>query len=333
MGATRLLLCLTLAGLVQSANIIPVTKENLYVGDFALSADGTRLAYTVSGQPRSGREDLWIRDVATLRGEKLATPDSFGNQLAFAPDGKSLYYIAPDKTKAWENNLHQWPLSGGEDKIVASHVDSQISFSPDGQHIAFFRNLGHGRTSLMVRELGAGTEHEIRQFKMFAWVMSAAWSPDSKEIFCSTGTEMLLISVASGAERKVAAPVAQGSKNNESQEVAPGVFRPFHVAVVWPARAGLMAIYNQQVWRYDPARNDPARNDPARNDAARSSWTAVTERENFGWRLEAAPDGATLAAVRFDEVAPVAAWFGRLFGFAALSQARYSNVILIHLAR
>ena len=77
--------------LLQTLTVTPVTKENFVVGDLALSADGTRLAYTLPGPPQSGKMELWIRDTANLRGEKVAAPALFGRSIVLAPDGKSIY--------------------------------------------------------------------------------------------------------------------------------------------------------------------------------------------------------------------------------------------------
>src|SRR5580658_7344070 len=116
MGAYPFLLSFLL---IQTFSIIPVTKETFAAGDVTLSADGTRLVYTLPGPPGSGQAELWIRDTGTLRGEKMAPPALFERFMVLAPDGKSIYFLARDSAKPWMNHLYQWPLSGGEPKRVA----------------------------------------------------------------------------------------------------------------------------------------------------------------------------------------------------------------------
>ncbi len=297
MGAFPFLLCFLL---VQSLNVTPVTKENLFVGDLAMSADGARLAYTLSGPRGSGKVDLWIRDVATLRGEKIVPPERFGAAMVFAPDGKSLYFIAPDQARAWENNLYQWPLSGGEPKKVASRVDGPIDFSPDGANFAFLRNLGYTRSALIVRSVAAGTEHRLAEWSSRVMPReNPAWSPDGAEIACPSFRELLFVSAQTGAMRRVAAS-------------------GFPAGLAWPARGRLVVLMDGHIWRHD---------------VARGTWEDIsgTSGRYGGGRIAATPDGTTLAAMHYEDMMPFTTWVGHLFGLPSLN-ANYCNVVLIHLA-
>jgi hypothetical protein len=298
MGALPFLLCFLL---IRSVTVTPVTKENLWVGDLALSGDGTRLAYTLQGPKESGKVDLWIRDTVSLHGEKISPPALFSSGMIFAPDGKSLYFIAPDKAKAWENNLYQWPLSGGEPKKIASRVDGPIEFSPDRTSFAFLRNMSHSGTALIVRNVASGTERTFAEWSSRVIPReNPAWSPDGAQIACPGYREMLLVSTQTGAIKKVA---AQG----------------FPAGLAWPAHGGLFALVGGHIARYD---------------FSRGSWETVTdESERYGGgRIAATPDGSTLVAMRLDDVTPFVNWItGTLFRLKSLN-IYYCNVVLIHLA-
>jgi hypothetical protein len=298
MGAYPFLLCFLL---IQALNVTPVTKDNLLVGDLALSADGSRLAYWIPGPQGSRKMDLWIRDVATLHGEKISPPESFGHSMVFAPDGKSLYFTAHDPKQAWVNRLYRWPLAGGEAKKIATHVDGPISLSPDGANFAFLRNLGHWQNALMVRSVADGTERTLARTDIGGGrSLVVAWSADGREIACPNGRELLFVSTQMGQIRKVAAPG--------------NVWW-----LAWPAHGGLFATVEASIWRLD---------------VARGSWDAISQRpDRFAVQICATPDGATLAAIRLEDMTPFLSWVTGLFGRPIGQFAYYSDVVLIHLPR
>jgi Tol biopolymer transport system component len=299
MGAYPFLLCFLL---IQTLNVTPVTQENDIVGDLALSADGRRLAYWIPGPKGSGTMDLWIRDVATLRGEKVHPPESFGHSMVFAPDGNSLYFTAHDPAQPWVNHLYQWPLAGGEAKRIATHVDGPIGLSPDGANFAFLRNLGHSQNALIVRSVSTGTERTLARTDIGGGrSLVLAWSADGREIACPNGRELLLVSTQTGKIRKVAAPGIVWS-------------------LAWPSHGGLFATIDASIWRLD---------------VARGSWEAISQKPDrySASRICATPDGATLVAIRLDDMMPFLSWVTGWFGKPIGQFAYYSDVVLIHLPR
>jgi len=300
-GITFLLCLLVQTGFGQSISVTPVTKENYWIGDVTLSADGRRIAYVAKANGDASLNGFWIRDTASLRGEKMPVPALFGRGMVFAPDGNSLYFIAPDQARPWVNHLYQWLLTGGEPRRIAERVDGPIAFSPDGSSFAFFRNLGHDRNALVVRNTANETERKLAE-----WVSAAsagynpAWSPDGQEIACPGRPELLLVSVQTGQIRKVRAP-------------------GFAAGLAWPAHGGgLFALIDGRIWRHD---------------IARSAWDPITaEHDRYGLRIAAAADGSTLAVVRHQDVMPTVTFFGNLIGLKSLD-VFYSDVVLIHLAR
>jgi WD40 repeat protein len=271
------------------------------VGDVALSADGTRLAYTLPSSERYGKMDLWIRDTGDLRGEKLVPPTPFGGSMVFAPDGKSLYYLASDPAKPWITHLYQWPLSGGQPQKVAEHVEGRISFSPDGASFAFGRNVGNNLGDLIVRKVATGTERKLVTIARAWETFHVAWSPDGRQIAClKAGGELRLISIQTGEEKNISIP---GRIN----------------ALRWPAGGNLFAILGGRtghIWRYDVAHGE---------------WEVLSDgSERYaGSLLAAARDASTLAAVRLDDMMPVASWIANFFGVKGVI-GNYANVVLLH---
>lgn len=289
---------LLLGMLLQAAPVTLVTHDNLWVGDVTLSHDGSRLAYILNENKKSV---LWIRNTSNLQGEKVALPSKFGLGIVFAPDGKSMYYSAPDTVQTWVNHLYQWPLNGGESKKIADHIDTPIAFSPDGGSFAFVRNLGQLNFGLVIR--GATDAHE-RQLADGIRRVSPAWSPDGREIACAKAGHLAFVSVRTGAVREI--PVS-------------GLI----TALAWPARGnGVLALIatdqkqqTSRLWRY-----------PLDAD----KWTPVTSPQELleQHRISASPDGSTVATVLLKSVIPLQGildWFG-----APKMPGYYSEVALIH---
>jgi dipeptidyl aminopeptidase/acylaminoacyl peptidase len=110
------------------------------VGGVELSPDGRTAVITVS-HPNYGSDrnegDLYAVDVATGTQRQL----TFGRRPAgggkFAPDGKTLAFLAPDSTG--ENQIWLLPMNGGEARRLSSQRTGVEHFSwrPDGRAIAF----------------------------------------------------------------------------------------------------------------------------------------------------------------------------------------------------
>ncbi|HEY7027498.1 MAG TPA: S9 family peptidase [Gemmatimonadales bacterium] len=110
------------------------------VGGVELSPDGRTAVVTV-GRPNYDSDkndvDLYAVDVATGTLRQL----TFGRHPAgggkFAPDGKTLAFLAPDSTG--ENQIWLLPMNGGEARRLTSHRTGVEHFSwrPDGRALAY----------------------------------------------------------------------------------------------------------------------------------------------------------------------------------------------------
>jgi serine/threonine protein kinase len=169
----------------QSFAITKVTDNGKSVAT-AISADGK---YILSVVADAGKQSLWLRHVETNSDTQVVTPESTHySRLAFSPDGSYLYFRRPTGTVEDVHDFYRAPVLGGTPKIIAHDVDTNITFSPDGKHIAYGRanDPEVGKWQLLTanpdgsdeKMIGGGPAREIPRF--------IQWMPDGKGIVGST---------------------------------------------------------------------------------------------------------------------------------------------------
>jgi dipeptidyl aminopeptidase/acylaminoacyl peptidase len=138
-----LLLFLSCAAVPALAQKRAFTLEDFYrvrsLGDVQVSADGTRVAYTVTSNdlPRGKRStQVWLMDLGNGQSKQLTSGEASSTSPIFSPDGKSLAFVS---ARDGDDNLYLLPLDGGEARAL-THVSTGVSdpvWSPDGRSIAF----------------------------------------------------------------------------------------------------------------------------------------------------------------------------------------------------
>ena len=120
----------------QNVSITQVTNTGKALGT-AISPDGK---YVLVVMNESGRNSLWLRNVATGSDTHIAPPSpGMILSVAFSPDGNYVYFRQAENPLNTDFNLYRAPVLGGTPQTVVHDVDSSISFSPDGRRMAFIR--------------------------------------------------------------------------------------------------------------------------------------------------------------------------------------------------
>ncbi|HUR35770.1 MAG TPA: protein kinase [Vicinamibacterales bacterium] len=105
-------------------------------GDPALSPDGTRLAYN-QVDPRSGKSDVWIRDLARGVSSRFTFGDGNNGASVWTPDGSHVVFLS---VKADRSEILQKPATGQGEEVVLVKSAGQmlpVSFTRDGRYLAY----------------------------------------------------------------------------------------------------------------------------------------------------------------------------------------------------
>ncbi len=199
--------------------IAPITASGNVISA-SISPDGRYVAYVESDQ---GRQGLWLKQLASGQTLRLVLDETvayWGH--TFSPDGNSI--IFGQKSAADTNGgLFSISTLGGTPKRLLSDLDSQVSFSPDGQRFAYTR-LQHPtpeETSIMIASADGSNPTVLASFKLPEYVAgiffgAPSWSPDGKTIVTAVGrrgkpgaetrSKLVRIAVEGGAVTTLADP-------------------------------------------------------------------------------------------------------------------------------
>jgi eukaryotic-like serine/threonine-protein kinase len=152
------------------------------VDQAAISPDGRYLLHV---QIDNGQRSLWLRNIPTGSDTQIITPaPGMYLSLAFSPDGNYVYYRRSATVRANEFHLYRAPVLGGAPTQVVRDIDSNPSFSPDGQHMAFVRanDPDPGKYRLISANLDGSNETVLRitQSTRGADPQQISWSPNGK---------------------------------------------------------------------------------------------------------------------------------------------------------
>src|ERR1051326_2167610 len=111
---------------------LQVTKLSIegFVRTAGISPDGRSVATVID---EAGRRSVWIRQIGTSTNLQILefTKEQYGG-LSFSANGDEVYYL---QNKA----VFRVSALGGTPRKLIENVDTPVTFSPDGTHIAFVR--------------------------------------------------------------------------------------------------------------------------------------------------------------------------------------------------
>ena len=148
----------------------------------AISPDGK---YILRVENDNGTEALWLRNVPTNSDVQIIGPSGARyRHLAFSPDGNYIYFLEAADNTGNNLNLYRAPVLGGEPRQIVRDSDSDVTFSPDGSRMAFFR--GNDPISGESRLLSAnpdGTDEKVLLVQKTSLPpLFLSWTPDGKQI-------------------------------------------------------------------------------------------------------------------------------------------------------
>jgi Tol biopolymer transport system component/phage shock protein PspC (stress-responsive transcriptional regulator)/predicted Ser/Thr protein kinase len=153
----------------------------------ALSFDGRYIAYC---EVNNGKKSLWLRQLASTNSVQLL-PSAPRPMLIpeFTPDGSFIDYLERVNPTDKFGSLYQIPVLGGTPHKLVDHIDSLVTFSPDGRQMAFVRNDGvKGESFLILADPSGAQETRLATRRIgndIGPFDSPSWAPDGRTIAVS----------------------------------------------------------------------------------------------------------------------------------------------------
>ena len=154
-----------------------------------LSPDGKWLAYV---SKRNGKFSLWVRQIAVASAVQLIPPTTDQiYEAAFTPDGNFIDYIA-QPAEGGHSAGFQIPALGGTPRRFLDHADSGLTFSPDGNQLAYATgNSDETEVQLMISNPDGTNARKLAEKPTTATAVTdygiVRWFPDGKKIAVTTG--------------------------------------------------------------------------------------------------------------------------------------------------
>jgi len=146
-----------------------------------VSADG-QYVFNVHDDTE-GRQSLWMRHIATGSTKEIIPPtETRYTGITFTPNGSYLDFVRIEPQRPGIGVLYQIPVLGGTPQKLVEDVDSAVTFSPDGQQMAFVRNsLAQANTKVIIAHADGSNERDLATLPIPGY-MDPVWSPDGKQI-------------------------------------------------------------------------------------------------------------------------------------------------------
>ena len=179
-----------------------------FIGNPALSPDGTRVAVDVTDSNRDTTE-IWIYDTSTGIGKKFAFSQAHDLNPVWSPDGTRIVFESDRKAKGAHSDLWLKPLDGGKEEVLAASPDNRHpeDWSPDGRSLSF-GVVGALNRRLQIWILDLAPERRVIPFatEAEAWnLANSRFSPDGRWVAYSsdeTGRSEVFVRAFPGPGRK-----------------------------------------------------------------------------------------------------------------------------------
>ncbi len=191
----------------QNFNVTQITNT----GKAALAAISPDGKFILNVQNDNGQQSLWLRNIPTGSDTQIirAEPGIY-RHLAFSPDGNYVYFEKAANAQGTSFDLYRAPVLGGVPKAIVRDIDSNISFSPDGERMAYIRanDPEIGKYRILVASPDGSNENIllITQATRGGDPRHISWSPDGKVIayeYPSSGAAVSYIETFDPSSKKV----------------------------------------------------------------------------------------------------------------------------------
>lgn len=202
--------------------------------DAVISGDGKYIAYVDS---RAGQQSLWLRQTSGTRALQLVNPRGGFWGISFAPEADAIYYAIKGAEQPL-GGLYAIPTLGGAARALLTHIDSAVTFAPDGKRLAYYRveSDGNGASSLVIAGAdGARPEVLVTkrppEFFAPAFYTAPSWSPDGSRI----------AAVVRNSQTRTAQLILFGV-NDGTEAILPAVFAEATYTVWLPDGSGIIVV-------------------------------------------------------------------------------------------
>jgi serine/threonine protein kinase len=228
---------------VQKSKHLPFEKftienvsNNGHISEAAISPDGK---YLLQALEEKGMQSLWLHHIPTQTNKEVVEPAAARYEsLRFSPDGNYIYFLRREEAEESMSVLYRASVLGGTPKVLVKDVDSPITFSPDGAHFAFLRQLHDSPKWDLIQAKNDGTiERPIfsgQELKSDSYV--PAWSPDGK---------IILIPIVQPTSDAIGGFSAVNAADGKAQTVAASAEHIFYVPTWLPDGSGLIVNSSQ----------------------------------------------------------------------------------------
>jgi eukaryotic-like serine/threonine-protein kinase len=166
-----------------------------------ISPDGKYVVYI---QEKDHQEGLWLYQVATGSNVQIVPRVITGAiPPTFSDDGNYIYYV--DHEKDYRRSvLCKVASLGGEPRKLFENLSSAVTFSPDGNRLAFLRRSEGGSQLIIANKDGSAAKPIYTVHAPALLFNNPAWSPDGKTIVIPRQTlspqerRLLAVSVSGG---------------------------------------------------------------------------------------------------------------------------------------
>jgi len=158
--------------------------------EFALSADGRRIAFTIKSEPVQARVFPFdaTRGRLTGAGRSVTSPGVEAWETILSRDGKKLAFrvLRAGKGELWEQSLTDGraePIAPDDNYVRFNH-----RWSPDGRRLAYGRaSVGSSESQLVVWSAEGRVEEPLTPLSKRGLILYD-WSPDGKQLLLSQQT-------------------------------------------------------------------------------------------------------------------------------------------------